>query len=306
MVEYNGKKGSILKANLIKTSKPSTTISSDNSSKKNTTTKVCYKNKYPLIMRKEGKITGNKIITIPANSTIEYVKDDPNVSKRYIVTYKNKTGSVLNCGLVKMTSKNKNTTYKEEYKYYAKTKSKCSLYNSNGKEAIKIEKNELIKVISLPTKTVTKAKVEYYGKTYYITKNDFNKKVEKVDNAIFVSINKQKETLIRDGLLVIDTPVVTGTLNKSDTPKGAFSIKNKKKATKDNPVYLTGPGYKSQVDYWMQVYNGVGIHDANRWRSSYGGTIYKTRGSHGCINTPLKAMKVIYENSYVKMPVYIQ
>lgn len=32
------------------------------------------------------------------------------------------------------------------------------------------------------------------------------------------------------------------------------------------------------------AYN-IGIHDAS-WRNTFGGTIYKTSGSHGCINVP--------------------
>ena len=38
-----------------------------------------------------------------------------------------------------------------------------------------------------------------------------------------------------------------------------------------------------------------GVHDADGWRSSYGGTIYLTNGSHGCVNTPEAAAKTIYE-----------
>ena len=46
------------------------------------------------------------------------------------------------------------------------------------------------------------------------------------------------------------------------------------------------PDYKSHVDYWMPfVGNMVGLHDAP-WRSSFGGSIYKTNGSHGCVNLP--------------------
>ena len=37
------------------------------------------------------------------------------------------------------------------------------------------------------------------------------------------------------------------------------------------------------------------MHDAN-WRSSFGGNIYKTNGSHGCINLPPSIAKQIYEN----------
>ena len=43
-------------------------------------------------------------------------------------------------------------------------------------------------------------------------------------------------------------------------------------------------------------FNGnVGIHDADGWRSEYGGQIYLTRGSHGCINTPEDQVAKIYD-----------
>ena len=40
---------------------------------------------------------------------------------------------------------------------------------------------------------------------------------------------------------------------------------------------------------------GAGLHDAS-WRSSFGGSIYKTNGSHGCVNMPYSVAKAIYEN----------
>jgi lipoprotein-anchoring transpeptidase ErfK/SrfK len=52
----------------------------------------------------------------------------------------------------------------------------------------------------------------------------------------------------------------------------------------------------------MPVKNGIGIHDA-LWRTDFGGTLYQKSGSHGCINTPLEAMKKLYSNSKVGMPV---
>jgi len=43
-------------------------------------------------------------------------------------------------------------------------------------------------------------------------------------------------------------------------------------------------------------FNGnIGFHDAY-WRSEFGGKIYKTSGSHGCINMPPAAAKVMFEN----------
>lgn len=38
---------------------------------------------------------------------------------------------------------------------------------------------------------------------------------------------------------------------------------------------------------------GVGIHDSD-WQTSYGGDLWKTRGSHGCVNTPPSVMKELY------------
>jgi lipoprotein-anchoring transpeptidase ErfK/SrfK len=54
----------------------------------------------------------------------------------------------------------------------------------------------------------------------------------------------------------------------------------------------------------MPVYKGVGIHDAS-WRSSFGGEIYKTSGSHGCINVPTDVMPTIYNSVPKGTPVII-
>ena len=38
----------------------------------------------------------------------------------------------------------------------------------------------------------------------------------------------------------------------------------------------------------------VGMHDADGWRHEYGGQIYKTNGSHGCVNMPKAAARTVY------------
>ena len=48
------------------------------------------------------------------------------------------------------------------------------------------------------------------------------------------------------------------------------------------------------MKYWMPVVGNVGIHDAD-WRRDFGGEIYLTNGSHGCINTPPDVMSELYE-----------
>lgn len=50
-------------------------------------------------------------------------------------------------------------------------------------------------------------------------------------------------------------------------------------------------------------FNGnIGLHDAT-WRSTFGGTIYKTSGSHGCVNLPPAVAKTIFENIAAGVPV---
>ena len=44
------------------------------------------------------------------------------------------------------------------------------------------------------------------------------------------------------------------------------------------------------------------MHDSS-WRSTFGGSIYKTNGSHGCINLPPSVAATIFENIEQGMPV---
>lgn len=57
--------------------------------------------------------------------------------------------------------------------------------------------------------------------------------------------------------------------------------------------------YSLHVDYWIQFYPKYGIHDAcntrNCWRKEFGGQDYKTRGSHGCVNSPYDTVKWLYD-----------
>ncbi len=56
---------------------------------------------------------------------------------------------------------------------------------------------------------------------------------------------------------------------------------------------MAGQGYRTPVSYWMPFNNNIGMHDAG-WRKSFGGNIYKTNGSHGCINLPYSIAEEIY------------
>ena len=107
-----------------------------------------------------------------------------------------------------------------------------------------------------------------------------------------ICISQQRMWCYKDGVCIVDTPIVTGNPNKGNaTPSnGVWSIDAKMRE-----YTLVGEGYRSPVDYWMPFNGDIGIHDMQN-RAYFGSTIYLTNGSHGCINTPYDAVKVIYEN----------
>lgn len=120
------------------------------------------------------------------------------------------------------------------------------------------------------------------------------------DTYIEVDITEQKMYYYKEGELRIDTPVVTGNVSSGHrTPSRVCYV-----YAKQTKRILRGPGYASPVDFWMPVYGSIGIHDAT-WRSEFGGEIYKTSGSHGCINTPYDTMKQLYEEVEIGTPVII-
>ena len=115
-----------------------------------------------------------------------------------------------------------------------------------------------------------------------------------------VSIPKQRVWMYVNGECIVDTPVVTGNISKGhNTREGVFSL-----TYKTRNATLRGADYASFVYYWMPFDGGIGLHDAT-WRGSFGGNIYKTNGSHGCVNMPLEAAKTVYNNLESNMPIIV-
>lgn len=116
----------------------------------------------------------------------------------------------------------------------------------------------------------------------------------------YVEINfpKQHMWYYKNGKLIVEGDVVTGNVSKGNgTPSGIYRIKYKEK----NAV-LQGEDYRTPVSYWMPFNGNIGIHDAT-WRAQFGGDIYLTDGSHGCINSPYPVAQAIYENISAGVPV---
>lgn len=118
------------------------------------------------------------------------------------------------------------------------------------------------------------------------------------DTYVEINLTKQHMWFYKNGKLMTDGPIVTGDISKNyGTPAGVYRLTYKQK----NAI-LRGENYATPVTFWMPFNGGIGIHDAT-WRRSFGGNIYKTNGSHGCINTPYNVAQIIFNNIQDGTPV---
>ncbi|MEZ3435615.1 MAG: L,D-transpeptidase/peptidoglycan binding protein [Lachnospiraceae bacterium] len=125
-----------------------------------------------------------------------------------------------------------------------------------------------------------------------------------------VDLSSQHMWLFQGGQVVLDSDVVTGNPNiwNRETPSGVYSIlelqQNKTLVGEIDPK--TGkPEYETPVSFWMRVtWSGIGFHDAT-WQPYFGGSLYLSNGSHGCINMPYGQAQVLYSMLTIGTPVVI-
>lgn len=111
-----------------------------------------------------------------------------------------------------------------------------------------------------------------------------------IDTYVDVDIANQTMNYYKDGEVVLSSSCVTGNPNEGNsTPKGKFVVR-----TKIPGKYLVGPTWNVWVDRWMRFTGNCGLHDAS-WRSKFGGNIYKSDGSHGCVNLPSDVAYSLYD-----------
>lgn len=120
------------------------------------------------------------------------------------------------------------------------------------------------------------------------------------DTYVEINLTAQRLFFYKNGSLLVESDFVSGNRSKHyDTPTGIYGL-----TYKERDATLRGEDYASKVSYWMPYCNNVGMHDAS-WRSSFGGNIYKTSGSHGCVNLPADAARQIFENIEEGDPVLV-
>ena len=109
------------------------------------------------------------------------------------------------------------------------------------------------------------------------------------DTYVELNLTAQHLFLYKDGQKILESDFVSGSVIRGySTPGGIYGL-----TYKQRDATLTGETYRTPVSFWMPFNNNIGMHDAT-WRREFGGNIYMTNGSHGCINLPYSAAKEIY------------
>ena len=120
------------------------------------------------------------------------------------------------------------------------------------------------------------------------------------DTYVCVDITNQYMSFMKDGKAVLSSSIVTGDPTQGhSTPTGAYQV-----MYKERDVTLEGQGYSSPVSYFIPFTTNVGFHDAT-WRSSFGGSIYRGNGSHGCVNMPAGNAAALYQIIETGTPVFV-
>lgn len=107
---------------------------------------------------------------------------------------------------------------------------------------------------------------------------------------VVVSIRQQHLWACARHRQVNSTPVTTGMTKDDDrTPLGSWRVQ-----AKQRDRYLTGPGYRDYVQYWVPFNGDFGFHDASWQTIPFGSPQYRTKGSHGCVHLPTTLMAWLY------------
>lgn len=125
------------------------------------------------------------------------------------------------------------------------------------------------------------------------------------ESYVEIDISRQKVWFYYKGECILDgVPCVTGNAGNHDTPPGVFYLKSKSRNAVLRGWNDNGTRYASPVKVWMPFNGGIGMHDAS-WRTEFGGEIYKTNGSHGCVNMRLEDAQKVYEYIDKTMPIIV-
>lgn len=245
-------------------------------------------------IRNGASANSNKLGSITKGSKLDVINKEND--DWYRVKYNNQEAFISSHYVKEKMDTNINAPV-EKFIYMKKESTLYDAYNSNP-------------IMSIPYLEAAPVFQEADG--YYLTSIDNNIGfIPKSDTGVLdgtfaiVDISDQTAYLYEGTQLILSTPVVTGKPS-SPTTKGLHEVWH---ISEDR--YLKGDNYEVYVDYFDAFCGGIGFHDSeyhthydskgkkvfsHGWRSQFGGNIYKTSGSHGCVNMPHDAAEVFYNN----------
>lgn len=118
-----------------------------------------------------------------------------------------------------------------------------------------------------------------------------------------ISLSEQKVYVFRKGKVAFSCRCISGLPVKDRaTRTGAYFVKEHR------PEYtMTGDDYRTHVKHWVRItWTGTGFHPAT-WQpwSRWTKTMYKTKGSHGCLNLEPSDAEKIYNMVKYREAVFI-
>lgn len=126
------------------------------------------------------------------------------------------------------------------------------------------------------------------------------------DTYVEIDLSTQQVFVYQNGEKVIDSLVVSGNSNIAgrETPTGTFYVIGKSTNT-DLVSTVPGDEYTAYVNFWMPFTpEQHGLHDAG-WISDFGGELYESVGSHGCVNMMYDDAAKVYDIVKYGTPVVI-
>lgn len=187
-------------------------------------------------------------------------------------------------------------------------------------QSITIEVGDQEIKVEVPEKLRTKFDKEYYygqliddlhlkngtKREYGPSYGEYTQLYGKIQTYIALDIKNQTVWAYKNGKNILKAPCVTGNVaGGHSTPTGIYYLSYKTRNATLRGTNNDGSRYASFVNFWMPFNGGIGFHDASWRHGVFGGEIYKTNGSHGCVNMLYDDARTLYNFIEKDIPIII-
>ena len=243
---------------------------------------ICNIEKYEKVILINNNVNQNGFAYIQLSNGLKGYIDYSNLNKlsdEVIDLYYDYTFNSFNDN----NPKNNNEINYNQPIVYKFIKENTDLFDINGEIIRSLDKYDIVTMIDLNN---NEAYVELTDGTRGFINNDLLYRLP--ESFVEVDISEQTLYAFNDSKLVLKADVVTGNPNIGTTP-GTNLGYTEINGTLYNTKLMGGAPAEIFISFNS---DGEGFHDA-RWRNKFGEEIYKTNGSHGCVNMKLEDVKVL-------------